>query len=46
VPGELCSYCLTGHGPAWQDFPDPPPNRFARFMLRHRITRWFLDADD
>ena len=23
APGELCSWCLTGHGPAWQEAPEP-----------------------
>jgi hypothetical protein len=40
LPKEaLCSYCLTGHGPAWIELPEPDW-WFARWAKRSRFWRW------
>lgn len=31
---ELCSWCLTGHGPTWIDAGTLPNTRWSRFWIR------------
>jgi hypothetical protein len=38
---ELCSYCLTGHGPEWQEYPEPDWWG-GRWLMRSRLTRWMF----
>ena len=33
-PKELCSDCLTGHGPDWVDWGTLPNTRYNRLRLR------------
>jgi hypothetical protein len=42
--GELCSNCHTGHGPGWQEFPEPDW-WFGRWLRRSRVTRWAFHED-
>jgi hypothetical protein len=38
---ELCSYCLTGHGPEWREHPEPDW-AIGRWLMRARLTRWMF----
>ena len=45
APQELCSWCLTGHGPTWTDLGTLRNTRWRRFNLRlqRRLSRWSGD---
>lgn len=45
APQELCSWCLTGHGPTWTDLGTLRNTRWTRFnlRLRRRMSQWFGD---
>lgn len=45
-PEALCSYCLTGHGPAWQDERASPDWWMSRWARRSRFMRWIMNYDD
>ena len=45
MPGELCSWCATGHGPSWQEYPEPDwwgGRALKRLIHRLRLDRFFF----
>ena len=45
VPGELCSWCLTGHGPNWVEYPEPDWP-VGRWLKQSRLFRWMNSGRD
>jgi len=41
APGEICAYCLTGHGPNWLEPAHPEPEYRGPKWLRRFLHRWW-----